>query len=89
LLNYSPLNKKKFSGVFIERKIWGEMAFTYKNKRGITYYLHTREGRDNSGRGKLFFFSKKNDESAEDKLPAGYKVDENQRTGLPFVKKES
>ncbi len=63
------------------------MAYTYKNKKGVTYYLHTREGIGNQGRGKLFFFSKKNDE-AEDKLPAGYKVDENKRTGLPFVKKE-
>lgn len=53
------------------------MTFSHKNSKGITYYLHSK--------GKLLFFSK-NPEGAID-LPAGMKVIENPRTGLPMVKK--
>ena len=54
------------------------MAFEYKNSRGKTYYLHNK--------GRLFFFSK--DQAGAVDMPAGYKVVESQKTGLPLLKKE-
>lgn len=54
------------------------MVCSYKNKRGQTYYLHSR--------GKLFFFSKKKEEGVD--LPEHLKIIENPRTGLPMVKRK-
>ncbi len=54
------------------------MACEYTNSRGKKYYLHKR--------GKLFYFSK-NPKDAVD-LPAGMTIIENQKTGLPMVKKK-
>ncbi|MFA5357741.1 MAG: hypothetical protein WC308_02355 [archaeon] len=53
------------------------MGYEHKNSKGKTYYLHSR--------GKLFFFSSKSEDGIE--LPAGYKVVENQTTGLPMLKR--
>lgn len=63
------------------------MAFTYKNSRGNTYYLHERSAGKN-GKGKLFYFAKEAGENTVPKVPSGYEVTENQRTGLPILKKE-
>ncbi len=54
------------------------MAYSHKNSKGITYWLHSR--------GKLFFFSKKPEDSID--LPDHLEVFENQRTGLPMVRKK-
>ena len=54
------------------------MAYSYKNSRGVDFWLHSR--------GRLFFFSK-NPEGAID-LPDHLEVFENQRTGLPMVRKK-
>jgi hypothetical protein len=54
------------------------MGYEHKNSKGKTYYLHSR--------GKLFFFSKKPEESID--LPTGYIVVENGTTGLPMLKKK-
>ncbi len=54
------------------------MAFSHKNSRGDTYWLHQK--------GKLFFFSR-NPEGAID-LPPHLEVFENSRTGLPMVRKK-
>ncbi len=54
------------------------MGYSHKNSKGITYFLHQR--------GKLFYFSKSEDESID--LPAGYEIVENSRTGLPMLKKK-
>jgi hypothetical protein len=55
------------------------MAFSHKNSKGKTYWLHSK--------GKLLFFSK-NPEGAID-LPDNLEVFENSRTGLPMVRKKS
>jgi len=55
------------------------MAYSHKNSRGVTFWLHSR--------GKLFFFSKNSEDSID--LPAEYHVIENPRTGLPMVKKKA
>jgi len=54
------------------------MVYLHKNSRGQLYYLHQR--------GKLFFFSKKSEDGVE--LPEGYNVVENERTGLPMLKRK-
>lgn len=59
------------------------MAYSHENKRGVTYHLHSRTGK---GGAKLYFFSKKKEESID--LPPQFKVIENPRTGLPMVKKK-
>ena len=53
------------------------MGYEHTNSKGNKYYLHSK--------GRLFFFSKKPEEGID--LPAGYKVVENQTTGLPMIKK--
>ena len=59
------------------------MGYSHKNSRGITYWLHTREGK---GGAKLFFFSKNQIDSTD--LPEGLEVFENPRTGLPMVRRK-
>ena len=54
------------------------MGFDYDNSRGQKYYLHNR--------GKLFFFSKKKEDGID--MPEGFSVVENQRTGLPMLKRK-
>lgn len=58
------------------------MTFQYTNSRGQTYWLHSRVGK---GGATLFFFSK--DSSGSIDLPSGFKVIENERTGLPMLKR--
>jgi len=59
------------------------MGYSHTNSRGIKYYLHKRVGK---GGATLFFFSKKPEGSID--LPEKFKVIENERTGLPMVKKK-
>ncbi len=54
------------------------MGYEHENSKGKKYYLHNR--------GKLYFFSKKEEGSIE--LPEGYDVIENPKTGLPMLKKK-
>jgi hypothetical protein len=54
------------------------MGYSHKNSKDVTYYLHSK--------GKLYFFSKKEEDSID--LPADFQVVENQRTGLPMVKRK-
>jgi hypothetical protein len=62
------------------------MAYSYKNSKGETYFLHQRST-GKTGKGKLFYFSKQEKDEAIDTLPTGYKVKENERTGMPLVSK--
>lgn len=55
------------------------MGFEHTNKRGVKYFLHAR--------GRLMFFSKKPEESVD--LPPNMTIVENERTGLPMVKKKA
>lgn len=54
------------------------MAFEFKNSRGITYYLHQKGG--------LYYFSKNADNSID--LPNEFIAIENEKTGLPMVKRK-
>jgi YHS domain-containing protein len=64
------------------------MAYSYKTSKGKTYYLHSREVTLKGGRKqRIYYFAGEIKKDALDKLPAGYKVVENKRTGLPMLKK--
>ena len=65
------------------------MAFSHTNSKGQTYFLHTKDVNLRGGRRQtIYYFArevKPND--SLDAMPAGYKVVENKRTGLPMLKK--
>ncbi len=64
------------------------MAFTYKNKKGVTYILHGKVRTTSTGKKTtLYFFSKEKKAGALDALPAGYMVSET-ANGLPVLKKK-
>lgn len=64
------------------------MAYSYKNSKGQTYYLHSKNVTLKGGmKMTIYFFAKEvKPEGALDELPAGKEVVENKRTGLPLVK---
>jgi hypothetical protein len=63
------------------------MAFSFKNKKGVTYFLHARVTKTKTGKTQtLFFFAKEQKAGALDAVPAGYKVAETVN-GLPVLKK--
>ena len=61
--------------------------FSHVNRKGDTYWLHTKEVRLRSGKvQRIYFFSKKSGGSID--MPEGYIVIESKRTGLPLLKKK-
>lgn len=63
------------------------MAYSFKNSKGVTYYLHTKRQAAASGKERvLFFFSKEIKEGVLEAVPNGYTVVE-MKTGLPVLKK--
>jgi hypothetical protein len=64
------------------------MAFTYKNKKGDTYYLHKKDVTLRGGRQQtIYYFARDVRDGAIDEVPSGYKVVETERTGMPVLKK--
>ncbi len=65
------------------------MAYEYKNKKGQTYYLHTKQVTLQNGRKQQIYYFAREEKRGEtiDAVPSGYRVEENERTGLPFLKK--
>jgi hypothetical protein len=64
------------------------MAYSYKNSKGQTYILHTREVVLKNGRKqRIYFFARDERAGALDEVPQGYKVVETKRTGMPVLKK--
>jgi len=63
------------------------MAFSYKNQRGVTYFLHARVTKLKSGKNQtLYFFAKEQKAGVLEAVPTGYKVAET-TNGLPVLKK--
>jgi hypothetical protein len=64
-------------------------AYSYTNKKGQAYYLHTREVTLKNGRKqRIFFFARDvRPDQALQEVPAGYTVIETQRTGMPVLKR--
>lgn len=66
------------------------MAYQHTNKKGTVYYLHSTEItlRGSGKKQTIYFFAREVKSSGSlDAVPAGYQVVENQRTGLPVLKK--
>jgi len=66
------------------------MAYNVKSKKsGKTYYLHSKDVKLAGGRNqRIFYFAGDIREGSVDALPAGYEIMENQRTGLPMLRKK-
>ncbi|MCB9421343.1 MAG: hypothetical protein H6667_16185 [Ardenticatenaceae bacterium] len=63
------------------------MAFSFKNSKGRTYFLHKRETTLKNGRTQtIYFFAKEVKDGSLDAVPAGYVVSES-KNGLPVLKK--
>jgi hypothetical protein len=65
------------------------MAFSVVSKKsGKTYYLHARLQKLKGGQEvTLYYFAGQPGSGAIDALPNGYKISENEKTGLPLLKK--
>lgn len=65
------------------------MAYSQVSKKsGRTYYLHQRDVTLKNGRQqRIYFFGPTQQSGVIDAVPDGFKVEENQRTGLPFLKR--
>lgn len=65
------------------------MAFSYRNSKGNTYILHSKVVTLKGGRKQaIYYFAKVAGAGAQNEIPAGYKVIESARTGLPILKKK-
>lgn len=64
------------------------MAYTHSNSRGQTYYLHGKEVTlANGRRQQIYWFAREVKRDALDSLPTDRRVEENPRTGLPYLKR--
>jgi len=65
------------------------MAFSATSKKtGETYHLHSKTVTLRGGRQQvIYYFAHEQGENASD-LPDGYEVMENDRTGLPMLRKK-
>ena len=66
------------------------MAFsTVSKKSGKTYFLHSRRQKLNGGQEvTLYYFGGEAKEGAIDAVPEGMEIMENERTGLPMLRKK-
>lgn len=64
------------------------MAFTYKNSKGVSYYLHFKDVTLRGGKKqRIYFFARDVRDGSLDAVPAGMEVMETKRTGMPVLKK--
>ncbi|MFW6128979.1 MAG: hypothetical protein ACOC6P_01885 [Candidatus Aminicenantaceae bacterium] len=64
------------------------MAYEFTNSKGVKYYLHHKDVELKGGRTqRIYFFARDIRQGSLDEIPAGYKVVETERTGMPILKK--
>jgi hypothetical protein len=64
------------------------MAYSFTNKKGVKYYLHSKKVNLKGGREQvIYYFARDIRPGALDAVPAGYKVIETAKTGMPILKK--
>lgn len=60
----------------------------FLNSKGVKYYLHFKDVKLRGGRTqRIYFFARDIRSGMLDEVPAGYKVMETERTGMPILKK--
>jgi hypothetical protein len=65
------------------------MAFQFKNSKGVSYFLHSKDVNLKGGRKQtIYFFARDVRPGALDAVPAGYIVLETTKTGMPILKKK-
>jgi hypothetical protein len=65
------------------------MAYEFKNSKGVSYFLHSKEVLLKGGRKQMiFYFARDVRPGALDAVPAGYMVQETTKTGMPILKKK-
>ena len=66
------------------------MAYSVKSKKsGKMYHLHSKEVKLAGDRKqRIYYFAGDVGKEALNELPAGYEVIENERTGLPMLRKK-
>jgi hypothetical protein len=65
------------------------MAYEFKNSKGTSYFLHSKEVTLKGGRKqRIFYFARDVRPGALNEIPAGYKAQETPRTGMPILKKK-
>jgi hypothetical protein len=63
-------------------------AYAYKNAKGQTYYLHTKEVTLKNGKiQRIYFFARDERPGSLSEVPKGYEVMETKRTNMPVLKK--
>jgi hypothetical protein len=64
------------------------MAYAFTNKKGVKYYLHSKKVNLKGGREQvIYYFARDIRPGALEAVPAGYKVIETAKTGMPILKK--
>ncbi len=65
------------------------MAYKHTNSKGKDYYLHSKQVklRGSNKQQVIYFFASDVRDGSLDEVPAGYKVIEVERTGLPLLKR--
>ena len=64
------------------------MPFSYTNAKGQLYYLHGKTVTLQNGRPQtIYYFAREPKSEVLEALPTGYRIEENPRTGLPYLKK--
>ena len=65
------------------------MAFSYTNKKGVTYYLHFKDVTLRGGKQqRIYFFARDVRDGSLDEVPEGMMVMETERTVMPVLKKK-
>lgn len=66
------------------------MPFSFKNSKGQTYILHGKKVTLQGGRQQQIHYFAREAKPGEsmDAVPDGYEVTENERTGLPFLRRK-
>ncbi len=65
------------------------MGYTHTNSRGSLYYLNSKDITLRGGRTQTIFYFSKDERPEHCDLPDDREVSENNRTGLPIVKKKA
>ena len=65
------------------------MAYSHKNSKGQTYFLHGKMVTLRGGRKQQIYYFARKEKNTDgmEAIPAGYEVVENKRTGLPMLRK--